>query len=65
MLSPVLILTTVFVAGFVAGYAAHAWRSHRRRAQYRIYAPYLRPSPVGFAKPQQPVTLFGHMRRAF
>jgi hypothetical protein len=65
MLTAVLILTTVFVAGFLAGFATRSWRSHKRRAQYRTYAPYVGPSRVKSSKPRQPVTMFGHVRRAF
>ncbi|MGY3528615.1 hypothetical protein ACVISU_001383 [Bradyrhizobium sp. USDA 4452] len=65
MLSPVLILAAAFVAGFFSGFAARAWRSRKRRAQYRIYAPYVAPSAARPSKREQPVTAFGHMRRAF
>ncbi|PAY05661.1 hypothetical protein [Bradyrhizobium viridifuturi] len=66
MLSPVLILAAAFVAGFLSGFAARSWRSHKRRAQYRIYAPYVAPSAARSSRrEQQPVSAFGHMRRAF
>ncbi|WP_338698589.1 hypothetical protein V5279_15120 [Bradyrhizobium sp. 26S5] len=65
MLSSVVILAAVFVAGFFAGFAARSWRSHKRRARYRIYAPYVAPSAARSSRPKQPVTAFGHMRRAF
>ncbi|WP_375779961.1 hypothetical protein ACE103_14465 [Bradyrhizobium sp. ma5] len=65
MLSPVLILAAAFVAGFCSGFATRAWRSRKRRAQYRIYAPYVAPSAAKSSRPEQPVTAFGHMRRAF
>ncbi|UGY01826.1 hypothetical protein [Bradyrhizobium quebecense] len=65
MLSPVLILVAAFVAGFFSGFATRSWRSRKRRAQYRIYAPYVAPPAAKSARREQPVTAFGHMRRAF
>ena len=53
---PVLILSLIFFAGFLAGYGARAWRSHRRRAQYLMYAPY---------EPKSQGRTLGHARRAF
>jgi hypothetical protein len=50
-----LILSTMFFAGFFAGYATRAWRSHKRGANYLIYSPSHKP----------PATTFGHARRAF
>ena len=64
---PFLILSTTFLAGFFGGYAARAWRSHKRRAHYLMYAPYRgrpRPKKPYDAKPQASTT-FGHARRAF
>jgi hypothetical protein len=43
--------SSIFVAGAVIGYAACAWRSHRRRAQFIAVAPR--------------ISMFGHPRRAF
>ncbi|MCC8971894.1 hypothetical protein [Bradyrhizobium brasilense] len=65
MVSPALILAAAFVAGFFSGFAARSWRSHKRRAQYRIYAPYVAPSAAKSSRREQPVSAFGHMRRAF
>ena len=48
-----LILSTMFFAGFFAGYATRAWRSHKRGANYVMYAPYR-------SKPS--ATTFGHAR---
>jgi hypothetical protein len=53
---PALILSLIFFAGFVAGYGARAWRSHRRRAHYLMYAAY---------KPRSQQRPLGHARRAF
>lgn len=53
---PALILLSIFFAGFAFGYAVRAWRSHKRRTQYLMYAPYQ-------ARPQ--TSTFGHPRRAF
>jgi hypothetical protein len=53
---PVLILLSIFFAGFLLGYGARAWRSHKRRAQYLKYAPYETPSHG---------RTLGHARRAF
>jgi hypothetical protein len=38
---PILILVAIFLVAFVLGYAAHARRSHKRRARYLTYAPYM------------------------
>ncbi|WP_420970374.1 hypothetical protein [Bradyrhizobium sp. B120] len=66
MLSPVLSLAAAFVAGFFSGFAARSWRSRKRRAQYRIYAPYVAPpTATKSARREPPLTAFGHMRRAF
>jgi hypothetical protein len=46
-----LLQSSIFVAGFLAGYAACAWRSHRRQTQYATLAPR--------------TSTFGHPRRAF
>jgi hypothetical protein len=51
-----LILSSIFFAGFGLGYAVRAWRSHKRRTQYLMYAPYR-------SRPQ--TSTFGHARRAF
>jgi hypothetical protein len=45
-----------FVAGFCLGYATRAWRSHKRHARQRMYAPYAAGSRA---------TTLGHARRAF
>jgi len=37
---PILVLSAIFAAGFCAGYGVRAWRSRRRSARYRLYAPY-------------------------
>ncbi|ERF84966.1 hypothetical protein JQ559_18070 [Bradyrhizobium viridifuturi] len=65
MVSSVFILATVFVAGFFSGFAARSWRSHKRRAQYQIHAPYVAPSAARSPRRDQPLSAFGHMRRAF
>jgi len=58
---PGLILSSIFFVGFLAGYGARAWRSHKRRAHYLMYAPYeSRPD-----KPKSDGRMFGHARRAF
>jgi hypothetical protein len=46
-----LLQSSFFVAGIVIGYAACAWRSHRRRAQFVTITPR--------------ISMFGHPRRAF
>jgi hypothetical protein len=46
-----LLQSSIFIAGFLVGYAACAWRSHRRQAQYVTLAPR--------------TSMFGHHRRAF
>lgn len=51
-----LILSLVFFAGFLCGYAARARRSRKRRAHYLKYAPYESRSSGPIA---------GHARRAF
>ena len=43
---PILVLVSIFAAGFGCGYGVRAWRSHRRSARYRLYAPYT-PSSTG------------------
>ena len=48
-----LILSTMFFAGFLVGYATRAWRSNKRGANYVMYAPYR-------SKPS--ATTFGHAR---
>lgn len=53
---PVLILSSIFFAGFLSGYGARAWRSHKRREHYLTYAPYESGSQS---------STFGHARRAF
>ena len=45
-----LLQSSIFVAGFLAGYAACLWRSHRRQA-YATVGPR--------------TSMFGHHRRAF
>ncbi len=39
----VLILVSIFAAGFGCGYGARAWLSYKRRARVRLYA---RPVPA-------------------
>jgi hypothetical protein len=46
-----LLQSSIFVAGFLVGYAARAWRSHRRQTQFATLAPR--------------TSTFGHPRRAF
>jgi hypothetical protein len=58
----VLILSLIFAAGFCLGYAARAWRSHKRRARHEMYARYTGRSRET-ARSQ--ATTFGHARRAF
>jgi hypothetical protein len=53
---PALILASAFFAGFFLGYVARAWRSHKRRTHYLMYAPYQSRSQT---------SAFGHARRAF
>jgi hypothetical protein len=49
----ILIQSSIFVAGFGLGYAACAWRAHRRHVTYA-------------SRSARPVTsMFGHPRRAF
>jgi hypothetical protein len=36
----VLLLISIFAAGFGCGYGVRAWRSWKRSARYRLYAPY-------------------------
>jgi hypothetical protein len=51
-----LILSTMFFAGFLLGYATRARRSHKRGANYLMYSP---------DRSKPPGTTFGHARRAF
>jgi len=72
---PALILASIFLAGFLLGYAVRARHSHKRRAHYLMYAPYR--SPKSTARQKSPTkqsdtsgagrtaTAFGHARRAF
>jgi hypothetical protein len=46
-----LLQSSIFVAGIFVGYAACAWRLHRRRAQFAHLTPR--------------ISMFGHPRRAF
>ncbi|WP_325634229.1 hypothetical protein [Bradyrhizobium sp.] len=49
----ILIQSSIFVVGFGLGYAACAWRAHRRHPTYA-------------SRNTRPVTsMFGHPRRAF
>jgi hypothetical protein len=48
-----LFLSAMFFAGFFAGYATHAWGSHKRGVNYVMYAPY---------RSKAPATTFGHAR---
>jgi len=49
----ILIQSSIFVVGFGLGYAACAWRAHRRHLTYA-------------SRNTRPVTsMFGHPRRAF
>jgi hypothetical protein len=43
-MAPVLILVSIFFAGFGVGYATRARRSRKRQERYRLYAPYSPPS---------------------
>jgi uncharacterized membrane protein YidH (DUF202 family) len=43
-MTPVLILTLIFFAGFGVGYATRAWQSHKRKLERQLYAPYGRSS---------------------
>ncbi|WGD50687.1 hypothetical protein QA641_34640 [Bradyrhizobium sp. CB1650] len=52
-----LILVSIFV-GFVAGYAARAWRSYRRREHHPLYRSY--DPTVNRQNPS-----FARVRRAF
>jgi hypothetical protein len=52
----VLILSSIFFAGFLVGYGARSWRSHKRREHYLKYAPY---------ESRAQSSTFGHARRAF
>ncbi|MDH2356839.1 hypothetical protein QCM80_40430 [Bradyrhizobium sp. SSUT112] len=58
-MTPVLILLFIFLAGFGMGYAARAWRSHKRHERYRLYAPYSK------ARSSSPESSFTRTRRAF
>jgi hypothetical protein len=51
-----LILSSIFIAGFLFGYAACAWRSRSRRAQHLTYAS---------RDARSQTSMFGHARRAF
>jgi len=62
---PVLILSSIFFAGFFLGYAVRAWRSHKRRAQYLMYAPYRSSQANAFRQSRAQTSTFGHARRAF
>jgi hypothetical protein len=44
-----LILLVTFVAGFCLGHATRAWRSHKRRERYKMYAPYTAGSRASLA----------------
>jgi hypothetical protein len=46
-----LLQSSFFIAGFVAGYVVCAWRSHRRESQFTGLSPR--------------ISTFGHPRRAF
>jgi hypothetical protein len=43
--------SSIFMAGFAAGYVVRAWRSHRRQSQFTSLSPR--------------ISTFGHPRRAF
>jgi hypothetical protein len=61
-----LILSSMFFAGFLLGYAVRAWRSHKRRTHDLMYAPYRAGSQgISFRQPRQQTSTFGHARRAF
>jgi hypothetical protein len=51
-----LILSTIFLAGFIAGYAARSWRPQQRR--WRWLASQREES-------KSRASMFGHARRAF
>lgn len=62
---PVLIFSTVFSAGFFAGYVVRAWRSQKRRAHYVMYAYRGEPRTKKSNKVRPQISAFGHPRRAF
>jgi len=49
----VLVLMSIFAAGFCCGYGVRAWRSKRRSARYRLYAPYT-PAAMETGRSQPP-----------
>jgi len=49
----VLVLISIFAAGFGCGYAVRAWRSRKRSARYRLYAPYT-PAAMETDRPPRP-----------
>jgi hypothetical protein len=53
---PILILSLIFFAGFLAGYGVRSWRSHKRLTHYLMYAPYRSKSQS---------RMLGQARRAF
>ncbi|WP_271538590.1 hypothetical protein [Bradyrhizobium sp. CCBAU 45321] len=49
----ILVLISIFAAGFCCGYGVRAWRSRRRSARYRLYAPYT-PAAMGAKQSEHP-----------
>jgi hypothetical protein len=56
MLTLLFFQSSIFIAGFLVGYAAHIWRLYRRQLRFATVVP-RNPRP-------QPST-FGHTRRPF
>lgn len=52
-MTPILVLTSIFAAGFCCGYGVRAWRSHKRLVRYRLYARYT-PSSLAAGRSQHP-----------
>jgi hypothetical protein len=48
--------SSIFVAGFLAGYVVHSWRLHRRQARFVTIVP---------RNSRSQLSTFGHARRAF
>jgi hypothetical protein len=46
-----LLQSSIFISGFLAGYVVRAWQSHRRQSQFSSLSPR--------------ISTFGHPRRAF
>jgi hypothetical protein len=52
-MAAILVLASIFAAGFCCGYGVRAWRSRKRSARYRLYAPYT-PASMGVGRSQRP-----------